>query len=193
MSSKEPTQCALEYSQANLERNRKFGMITESGVVYDEEIAGPGGMSFVLLRERVTTQDMLDSAVRQLRRDRDVVGSIKVTPIIFTSKDVEAEKHALDEWTKVYLAPTNIPSQLKHAGGVFRGMNDMDEAMAYSQKVADYFAEHGLDKKVYVLAGPTSTTQCKFEVCDARSVYKVLYTATASQGESSLDRDRPRE
>lgn len=80
----------LEYSSQNLERNRRYRLVTKSGVVYDEELAGPGGMSFVLLREPDTTDEMLEDAVRQLRSDRDVVGSIKVTSVIHP--EVQAER-----------------------------------------------------------------------------------------------------
>lgn len=78
MKKNEPIASSLNYSQDELERNRRYGQVTQSGVVYDEELAGPGGMSFVLLREPHTTDDMLKAAARQLRLDRDVVGSIKV-------------------------------------------------------------------------------------------------------------------
>lgn len=77
-----PVLTSLEFSRATLERNRRLGYVTRSGVVFDEELAGPGGMSFVLLREDETTEKMIADAVEQLSRDRDVVGSIKVTAII---------------------------------------------------------------------------------------------------------------
>jgi hypothetical protein len=80
----------LEYSPANLERNRKFGLVTKSGVVYDEELAGPSGMTFVLLRESHTTDEMIAAAALQLHRDRDVVGSIKVTGVIESEAHVQA-------------------------------------------------------------------------------------------------------
>lgn len=73
---------SLEFSGKDVERHRRHGQVTRSGVVYDEELAGSGGMSFVLLREVDTTDDMLEAAARQLRQDRDVVGSIKVTSVI---------------------------------------------------------------------------------------------------------------
>lgn len=85
-----PVHTDLEYSSQNLERNRRYRLVTKSGVVYDEELAGPGGMSFVLLREPDTTDEMLEDAVRQLRSDRDVVGSIKVTSVIHP--EVQAER-----------------------------------------------------------------------------------------------------
>jgi len=82
MKKPEPAATGLEYSRSDLERNRQNGQVTRSGVVYDEELAGPGGMSFVLLREPDTTDEMLQAAVNQLRTDRDVVGQIKVTAVI---------------------------------------------------------------------------------------------------------------
>ncbi len=78
----EPVQSNLEYSSADILKLRKNGQVTRSGVVYDEELAGPGGMSFVLLQEPDTTDAMLAAAVHQLRSDRDVVGSIKVASVL---------------------------------------------------------------------------------------------------------------
>lgn len=71
-----------EYSRESLERNRRHGEVTRSGVVFDGELAGPGGMSFVLLREPDTTDQMINDACIQLHQDRDVVGKIKVTAVI---------------------------------------------------------------------------------------------------------------
>ncbi len=82
----EPIQSSLEYSAAGLEANRRHGCVTRSGVVYDEELAGPGGMSFVLLPESHTTPEMLQAAVAQLRADRDVVGTIKLGRVNFEEK-----------------------------------------------------------------------------------------------------------
>ncbi|MBK6616679.1 hypothetical protein [Ottowia sp.] len=69
---------SLIFSQAELDRLKMFESITRSGVVYHGELAGPGGMSFVLIREADTTDEMLEKAVEQLRRDQDVVGAILV-------------------------------------------------------------------------------------------------------------------
>lgn len=79
---REPIICGLEYSKSTLEKLKKFGYLTKMGVVYDEELAGPNGMSFCLLREPHTTDEMLINAVRELRSNRDVVGKIKVTQVI---------------------------------------------------------------------------------------------------------------
>lgn len=83
--SNEPILCGLEYSHQQLERYRNYRQVTKAGVVYDEELAGPGGMSFVLLRELNTTDSMLKDSVSELRRNRDVVGKIKVTAVILPS------------------------------------------------------------------------------------------------------------
>lgn len=78
----EPVPTGLEYTGKTLERYRGYHQVTHSGVVYDQELAGPGGMGYVLLREPHTTDAMLKEAVAQLRRDYDVVGKIKVTKVI---------------------------------------------------------------------------------------------------------------
>lgn len=54
------------------ERCRAWGHIAE-GVVYHEELAGPNGMSFLLLPDSHHTLDDLRRAENTLRRDRDVV------------------------------------------------------------------------------------------------------------------------
>ena len=78
----EPVPTGLEYTRQTLERYRGYHQVTRSGVVFDQELAGPGGMGYVLLREPNTTDAMLEEAVAQLRRDQDVVGKIKVTAVI---------------------------------------------------------------------------------------------------------------
>lgn len=78
----EPIPTEIEYSREEIGRNRRFRQVTKSGVVYDGELAGPGGMSYVLLREPHTTDQLLKEAVAQLRANQDVVGSIKVTAVI---------------------------------------------------------------------------------------------------------------
>lgn len=69
---------SIAFSQAELDRLKMLKSMTRNGVVFHGELAGPGGMSFVLLREAGTTDEMLGSAVEQLRRDQDVVGAIRV-------------------------------------------------------------------------------------------------------------------
>ena len=68
-------------SQHKLELYRKFGYVTKAGVVYEEELAGSNGMSFVLFKDRRTTPDMLVESVKELRATRDVVGLIKVAEV----------------------------------------------------------------------------------------------------------------
>lgn len=98
-----------------------------------------------------------------------------------TSAKIETRKgfYALDEWAKVYPAPTGVPFELKPNGGVFRGMKSIDGAKAYAEEVADFFAQHGVSKPVFVVAGPTSTTKMPYEVVDATSTYVVLHRANA--------------
>ena len=68
----------LEFTDIEMARYKARGQLTQAGVAYHEELAGPGGMSFILLREPGTTEEMLLASERQLRRDRDVVGEIRV-------------------------------------------------------------------------------------------------------------------
>ncbi len=89
MAKKEPVITDLDYDAHTLEKNRRYGQVTQSGVVYDEELSGPGGMSFVLLREAATTDEMLHKAIQELRSNRDVVGNIKVTRDIIASPQVQ--------------------------------------------------------------------------------------------------------
>jgi hypothetical protein len=90
MSKKEPVPTQMEFSHAELLRAKSYGQCTPSGVAYEEELAGPNGMSFVLLREEHTSDEMLSQAVDYLRRGRDVVGKIKVTEVI--KPQVERER-----------------------------------------------------------------------------------------------------
>lgn len=71
----------LNYSAQQVARLRRHNCVTRSGVAYDEELAGPNGMRFVLMKEAATTEDALADAVRQLRCERDVVGRIKVVTV----------------------------------------------------------------------------------------------------------------
>ena len=52
---------------------------TDNGIEYDSQLTGPDGMRFVLLPVRgVDTQESVDVAKKELKRDRDVVGRIGV-------------------------------------------------------------------------------------------------------------------
>ena len=63
----------LTMTPQEVERNRKFGFVASNGVVWDEELAGSAGMSFVLAREPGVTPAMLAAAKAELHRKRDVV------------------------------------------------------------------------------------------------------------------------
>jgi hypothetical protein len=80
----------LLYTPTDVARLRRVGATTCGGVAYDEELAGPNGMRYVLMKEPGTTLVALEEAVQQLRCDRDVVGAIKVVeighePVMLTS------------------------------------------------------------------------------------------------------------
>lgn len=61
------------YTRAVVDRLRKFGDVTPNGVVFDWELAGPGGASFILVREPHHTDADIDEAKRYLKSERDVV------------------------------------------------------------------------------------------------------------------------
>lgn len=88
--SRDLTASGLVYSPVEVARLKRLNCVTRSGVAYDEELAGPNGMRFVLMKEVGTTDEALAQAVRQLRCDRDVVGAIKVVKIETAPQDVEA-------------------------------------------------------------------------------------------------------
>lgn len=87
----------------------------------------------------------------------------------------KARFERLDEWTVISHAPTGEPFKSKMSGSVFRGMNNLDEAVTYAVKVAEFFGANGLEQPVFVVGGPTSTTKCRFEVVDATSSYTVKF------------------
>lgn len=103
-------------------------------------------------------------------------------------------RYAMDEWTKVYPAPTSVPFELRPAGGVFRGMSDFDAAVSYAGEVASFFGEHGVAGDVFVVAGPTSTTKSRFEVVSASAGYPVLHRSPSQlqEAETATTVDRPR-
>lgn len=53
--------------------------VTPSGVQYAEELAGPGGMSFMLIKMPDTTKEQLRQAKAHLRSSRDVVRMTTLT------------------------------------------------------------------------------------------------------------------
>ncbi len=99
---------------------------------------------------------------------------------------VNAGKVRMDEWSCIYPAPTGVPFELKPTGDTFRGMKDLDKAKAYAEEVADFFFENGLNKRVFVVKGPTSTTKSPFEVVTATSTYTVAHR-TALRGSPEAD------
>ena len=105
--------------------------------------------------------------------------------LIGTQSQIEAGKHALDEWAKIYLAPTSVPFELKPTGSVFRGMSNEDAAKEYAEQVVAFFRVHGLEKTAFVVRGPTSTTRCTFEVCTETAGYTVVYRTKAAEKQQS--------
>lgn len=75
-------QTKVTYTQNQVERHRRLGLVTKAGVVYDEELAGRDGMTFTLMKESKTTADMLLASVSELRAARDVVGLINVAEVV---------------------------------------------------------------------------------------------------------------
>ena len=71
----------MTYTQAEVERFRKFGDVTPNGVVFDWGLAGPNGASFTLIRESHHTDEDIEKAKRYLNRERDVVGKIRVASL----------------------------------------------------------------------------------------------------------------
>lgn len=81
----------------------------------------------------------------------------------------------LDKWASVADVHTSIPFEKAPGGGVFRGMPNIDDAKVYADQVAEFFSANGYFGPVYVVNGPTSTTQSKFEVVEACCGYSVAY------------------
>ena len=88
---------------------------------------------------------------------------------------VDTANHRLDKWAVIYLAPTSVPLEMKPTGSVFRGMSRAESASAYAEQVAAFFRDHGLDKPVFVVRGPTSTSNSNFEVVTETAGYAVEY------------------
>lgn len=105
--------------------------------------------------------------------------------------NIDAGKHRLDKWAVIYPAPTSVPLELKPTGSVFRGMNSEDAATEYAEQVAAFFRGHGLAMGVFVVRGPTSTSQCKFEVVTATAGYTVVYRTKDVDGQSVAGADAP--
>ena len=58
---------------------KKAGNITNNGIVFDSRPTGKHGSSFELFREQSHSETDIKKAKHEIARDRDVVGSIKIT------------------------------------------------------------------------------------------------------------------
>lgn len=105
--------------------------------------------------------------------------------------NIDAGKHRLDKWAVIYPAPTSVPLELKPTGSVFRGMDSVDAATEYAEQVAAFFCGHGVDTRVFVVRGPTSTSRCKFEVVTATAGYPVIYRTMDVDVPIVADTDAP--
>jgi hypothetical protein len=66
------------YTPEELAAARKYHDVTPNGVAFAWWLAGPAGAGFALMREPHQTDADIDEAGAYLRRERDVVGSIKI-------------------------------------------------------------------------------------------------------------------
>lgn len=80
-----------------------------------------------------------------------------------------------DQWARISPAPTATPFELRLAGTVFRGMQDMDAAKKYADSVHEFWQANGIEAPVFVVRGPTSTTSSSYEVVSASCGYSVVY------------------
>lgn len=67
-----------EINWSERDRSVRHNDVTENGVAFSWELAGPDGARFWLYREPEMTDEQMAAANNQLHRDRDVVGMIKV-------------------------------------------------------------------------------------------------------------------
>lgn len=67
--------CDAVYTASDVDRNRRFGQVTFNGVVYDYSLAGSAGATFTLIREAGQSDEDMETAAKELKRDRDVVGN----------------------------------------------------------------------------------------------------------------------
>lgn len=66
------------YSPETLAAAKKIHDVTPSGVAFDWWLASAAGAGFLLLREPHHTDEQIEAAKSYLKRERDVVGAIKV-------------------------------------------------------------------------------------------------------------------
>jgi hypothetical protein len=64
--------------------NKSLGMVTESGVAYEELLTPVNRMLFILLNEPETTEKQLKDGAAQLRRRFGVIGPIGMTQVSIT-------------------------------------------------------------------------------------------------------------
>lgn len=69
---------AIDAIRERMEKCRKFGDETNNGVAYDWWLAGPGGAGYLLFREPHHTDEDIEKAKSQIRRDHDVADGIRV-------------------------------------------------------------------------------------------------------------------
>jgi len=90
----------------------------------------------------------------------------------------------LDDYACLYSAPTAIAGENAPKGGVSRPFGDLDQAKAYADIACAWFADNGCPTTVFVVEGPTSTTNAKFEVVDATAGYAVAYKVLPPETQS---------
>lgn len=78
MAARDLSTSSMTITPEEVQRLVKRGFVTQAGVPVHEELAGSNGMSFVLIASPGITEEQLEASARELRADRDVVGSIRV-------------------------------------------------------------------------------------------------------------------
>ncbi|MWL91763.1 hypothetical protein [Cupriavidus sp. SW-Y-13] len=73
--------CDTVYCASDVERNRRIGEVTSNGVVFDYTLAGSLGATFTLIREEGHSDEDLEIAAKELCRDRDVIGKIRIARV----------------------------------------------------------------------------------------------------------------
>lgn len=63
-----------------LERWLRYGFVSDQGIIYDEELAGPNGMDFILFPATWHTREDIEKTKNWLRDTRDVVRIIVGLP-----------------------------------------------------------------------------------------------------------------
>jgi len=95
------------------------------------------------------------------------------TTILNSQEAVRSRR--LDDWARVYNAPTEVPNKMAPTTYVCRGMTNKDDAVAYAVDLATKFSDHGCPTTVFVIRGPTSTTRKPFEVVTESAGYSILH------------------